>query len=133
MLLTFTLEYGKIKKHGWNSSSQLIYKECPMAKKPCFIGKKRIFLAMDDEARDAFRRRIFGTVWVPAMLATAARLVKNGEIPTVPINSKTVGVACDINLLLDLVETTRARKHQRKPLDPEATRQMVLAQTQATA
>ena len=97
--------------------------------------KTRVFLAMDDEAKAAFYRRDFRTVWVPGLLMTVQRKVEAGELPAVFIKKGLVGVACDVNLLFELVEETRVRQKQgrvaKKKRNNEEIRQLVLSQTAA--
>ncbi len=93
--------------------------------------KTRVFLAMDDEAKAAFYRRDFGTVWPQSLLMTVQRKVEAGELPAVFIKKGLVGVACDINLLFELIDESRARQRQgrmvKRGKDREKIRQMVLS------
>lgn len=95
--------------------------------------KTRVFLAMDDEAKAAFYRRDFGTVWVQGLLMTVQRKVEAGDLTAVFIKKGLVGVACDINLLFELVEESRIRQRQGRIVKQreknKEIRQMVLSQT----
>ena len=91
--------------------------------------RMRVFLAMDKEAWQAFKERRFGTVWFPGLLMTAQRLVNEGEIPSTPINRKTMGVKCDVALLSRLIEDSQSRQIAGRARKNTRVREMILAGT----
>ena len=89
--------------------------------------RMRVFLAMDKEAWQAFKERRFGTAWFPGLLTSAQRLVNEGEIPSSPINRKTMGVKCDVALLERLIEDSQVRQRAGRAKKNASTREMILA------
>ena len=90
-----------------------------------------VFLAMDDEALRAYRDREFGYTCFQHLLLTARQLVNDGEIPSRPINKKTMGVACDIVLLERLVKHSQEKRKNAKRRNNAMVREMILTNAMA--
>ncbi|MDO8496055.1 MAG: hypothetical protein Q7S43_01215 [bacterium] len=91
------------------------------------VRKMRVFLAMDDEALMAYRDREFGYTCFSHLLLTARQLVNDGEIPSMPIDSQTMGVACDIAMLEKLVKHSQEKRKNAKRRKNAMIREMILA------